>query len=80
MVEELKKTEQNLPLIRKMMQTTFALRRQTVVKNCPPVKEFMDLLPALKMESEECNSFYKFNLSAPLLWKEQAVHKDCASE
>lgn len=51
-VEEVKKTEKNLTLIRKMMQTTFALRRQTIVKTCPPVNELMDLWPALKMESE----------------------------
>lgn len=51
-VEEVKKTEKNLPLIRKMMQTTFALRWQTIVKTCPPVNELMDLWPALKMESE----------------------------
>lgn len=50
--EEVKKTEKNLPLIRKMMQTTFALRRQTIVKSCPPVNELMDLWPALKIESE----------------------------
>lgn len=48
-VEEVKKKEKNLYLIRKMMQTTFALRRQTIVKTCPPVKELMDLWPALKM-------------------------------
>ncbi|KAK2907378.1 hypothetical protein Q8A67_006363 [Cirrhinus molitorella] len=35
-----------------MMQTTFALQRQTIVKTCPPVKELMELWPALKMESE----------------------------
>lgn len=51
-VDEMKKAEKNLPLIKKMMQTTFALRRQTIVKTCPPVKELMELWPALKMESE----------------------------
>ncbi len=51
-VEEVKKTEKNLPLIRKMMQTTFALRQQTTVKSCLPVNELMDLWPALKIESE----------------------------
>lgn len=40
-VEEVKKTEKNLALIRKMMQTT--------VKSCPPVNELMDLWPALKI-------------------------------
>ncbi|KAM8769735.1 sterile alpha motif domain-containing protein 3-like isoform 1-T3 [Acanthopagrus schlegelii] len=51
-VEEVKKTETNLPLIRKMMETTFPLRRQTIVMSCPPVNELMDLWPALKIESE----------------------------
>ncbi|KAI4799909.1 hypothetical protein KUCAC02_016447, partial [Chaenocephalus aceratus] len=51
--EEVKKTEMDLSLIKKMMQTTFALRRQTIVRTCPPVNELMDLWPALKMESEE---------------------------
>lgn len=51
-VEEVQKTERNLTLIGKMMQTTFALRRQTIVKTCPPVKQLMDLWPALHMESE----------------------------
>ncbi|KAK1890982.1 hypothetical protein KUDE01_009812, partial [Dissostichus eleginoides] len=51
-VEEVKKTEMNLPLLKKMMQTTFALRRQTIVRKCPPVNELMDLWPALKMVSE----------------------------
>uniref|UniRef100_A0A8C3AFD0 Uncharacterized protein n=1 Tax=Cyclopterus lumpus TaxID=8103 RepID=A0A8C3AFD0_CYCLU len=51
-VEEVKKTEKSLPLIRKMMETTFPLRRQTIVMSCPPVNELMDLWPALKIESE----------------------------
>ncbi|KAK6308126.1 hypothetical protein J4Q44_G00213970 [Coregonus suidteri] len=35
------------------MQNTFALRRQTIVMSCPPVKELMDLWPALHMQSED---------------------------
>ncbi|KAG2463633.1 ERD23 protein, partial [Polypterus senegalus] len=46
-IEELKKTERNLPLIGRMMQTTFALRRQTIIQFSPPVKEILDLWPAL---------------------------------
>ena len=42
-VEEVKQTERNLPLIGKMMQTTFALWRHTIVMSCPPVKQVMDL-------------------------------------
>ncbi|XP_026100116.1 uncharacterized protein LOC113070979 [Carassius auratus] len=58
-VDEMKKAEKNLPLIKKMMQTTFALRRQTIVKTCPPVKELMELWPALKMESEVYAEFQR---------------------
>lgn len=50
-VEEMKKTEKDLPLFRKIMKTTFSLRRQTIVISCPAVKELMDLWPALKIES-----------------------------
>uniref|UniRef100_A0A8C6LP38 Sterile alpha motif domain-containing protein 3-like n=1 Tax=Nothobranchius furzeri TaxID=105023 RepID=A0A8C6LP38_NOTFU len=51
-VEELKKTEINLPLTGKMMQTTFALRRQAIVMSSPPVSDLIDMWPALRMESE----------------------------
>nr|XP_033947669.1 uncharacterized protein LOC117452951 isoform X2 [Pseudochaenichthys georgianus] len=49
----------DLSLIKKMMQTTFALRRQTIVRTCPPVNELMDLWPALKMESEVYAEFQR---------------------
>ncbi|KAK6293328.1 hypothetical protein J4Q44_G00356540 [Coregonus suidteri] len=40
------------------MQNTFALRRQTIVMSCPPVKELMDLWPALHMQSEELHDVH----------------------
>ncbi|XP_034092037.1 uncharacterized protein LOC117559389 [Gymnodraco acuticeps] len=49
----------DLPLIKKMMHTTFALRRQTIVRTCPAVNELMDLWPALKMESEVYAEFQR---------------------
>ncbi|CAL8306445.1 unnamed protein product [Lota lota] len=58
-VEEVEKTERNLPLISKMMQNTFALRRQTIVMSCPPVKELMTLWPALHMQSEVYAEFQR---------------------
>uniref|UniRef100_A0A3B4VIB3 PB1 domain-containing protein n=1 Tax=Seriola dumerili TaxID=41447 RepID=A0A3B4VIB3_SERDU len=58
-VDEVKKTERNPPLISRMMQTTFALRRQTIVMSCPPVKELMDLWPALHMQSEVYAEFQR---------------------
>lgn len=60
-VNECQKTEKDLSLIRKLMDTTFPLRRQTVVVTCPPVNEIMDLWPALKMESEVINMNELFN-------------------
>lgn len=41
-IVEVKKTEKSLALINKMMQTTFALRQQTTVKTCSPVKGLLD--------------------------------------
>ncbi|XP_039621640.1 uncharacterized protein LOC120537072 [Polypterus senegalus] len=58
-IEELKKTERNLPLIGRMMQTTFALRRQTIIQFSPPVKEILDLWPALRIESEVYAEFQR---------------------
>ncbi|KAI7803068.1 hypothetical protein IRJ41_002331 [Triplophysa rosa] len=55
----MKKAEKNLALIKKMMQKTFSLRRQTIVNTCPPVKELMELWPALKMESEVYAEFQR---------------------
>ena len=52
LVDEVQKTERNLPLISKMMQTTFALRRQSIVVTHPPVIMIMNTWPALKIESE----------------------------
>ncbi|KAF3844325.1 hypothetical protein F7725_007488 [Dissostichus mawsoni] len=66
-VEEVKKTEKNLPLIKKMMQTTFALRRQTIVRTCPRVNELMDLWPALKMENDMTSTPGVPPLSMPFL-------------
>ncbi|CAB1430833.1 unnamed protein product [Pleuronectes platessa] len=42
-----------------MMQTTFALRRQTIVMSCPPVKQLLDLWPALRMQSEVFAEFQR---------------------
>ncbi|XP_060785152.1 uncharacterized protein LOC132891510 isoform X2 [Neoarius graeffei] len=51
-VDECKKVDKDLTLIRKLMEATFPLRRQTIVMSFPPVNEIMDLWPALKIESE----------------------------
>ncbi|CAB1350982.1 unnamed protein product [Coregonus sp. 'balchen'] len=47
-----RRRKRNLPLIDRKMQTTFALRRQGIVTNTSPVKEFLDLWPALRVESQ----------------------------
>lgn len=49
-VDEVKMTDKNLPLIGKLMQTTFALRRKEVISDEPPVGEILERWPALKME------------------------------
>lgn len=51
-VDEVQMTDKNLPLIGKLMQTTFALRRKEVISDEPPVGEILDRWPALKMESQ----------------------------
>lgn len=51
-IEEIAKTERNLTLIEKLMQMTFALRRQEIVSDSPPVKEILENWPALRTESQ----------------------------
>ena len=52
-VEEFQKREKNLPLIRGMMQNTFALRRQGIVlAPNTPVIQILNRWPALKLQSE----------------------------
>ena len=51
-VDEVKKSDKNLSLIGKLMQTTFALRRNEIVSDDPPVDEILERWPALKMESQ----------------------------
>ncbi|TKS86216.1 hypothetical protein D9C73_020333 [Collichthys lucidus] len=63
-VDECQKTEKDLSFIRKLMEATFPLRRQTVVVSCPPVNEIMDLWPALKMESEESHDVHSRRTTA----------------
>lgn len=51
-IQEVEKTEKDQVLIEKLMQTTFALRRQDIVQESPQVKDFLERWPALKMESQ----------------------------
>lgn len=51
-VDEMKKTDKNLPLIGKLMQSTLALRRKEVITDGPPVSEILERWPALKLESQ----------------------------
>lgn len=51
-VDEVKMTDKNLPLIAKLMQTTFALRRKEVINDDLPVGEILERWPALKVESQ----------------------------
>ena len=67
-VLEMEKTAKNQILIEKLMQTTFALRRQDIVQGSPEVSSFLERWPALKMESQ---------VKAILLYinKQQAIRK-----
>ena len=51
-VDEVKRSDKNLLLIGKLMQTTFALRRKEVINDEPPVGEILERWPALKIESQ----------------------------
>lgn len=52
MVDELQTTDINLPLVSKLMDTTFALRRREVIHDDICVVEVLERWPALKMDSE----------------------------
>ncbi|KAL7848179.1 hypothetical protein AOLI_G00228970 [Acnodon oligacanthus] len=54
-----KKKKKNATLISKMMQTIFALRQQVTVTTSPPVKQFLELWPALRMEAEVYAEFQR---------------------
>lgn len=54
MVDELQTADINLPLISKLMDTTFALRRREVIHDDICVVEVLERWPALKMDSEVC--------------------------
>ncbi|KAM6978686.1 sterile alpha motif domain-containing protein 3-like isoform 2-T2 [Tautogolabrus adspersus] len=58
-VDEVMKTDKNLPLIAKLMQTTFSLRRKEVINDDLPVGEILERWPALKMESQICAEFHR---------------------
>lgn len=51
-MHEVEKSERNLQLIEKLMQTTFSLRRQEIVQENPLVKDFLEKWPALRIESQ----------------------------
>lgn len=48
-VDQVKMSDKNLPLIAKLMQTTFALRRKEVINDDLPVGEILERWPALKI-------------------------------
>lgn len=51
-IQENGKSEKNLVWIEKLMQTTFALRRQDIVKSELRVKDVLNSWPALQMQSQ----------------------------
>ncbi|XP_033989023.1 uncharacterized protein LOC117484706 [Trematomus bernacchii] len=58
-VDEVKMRDKNLPLIAKLMQTTFALRRNEVINDGLPVGQILERWPALKIESQICAEFQR---------------------
>ncbi|XP_034004989.1 uncharacterized protein LOC117497219 isoform X1 [Trematomus bernacchii] len=58
-VDEVTRSDKNLPLIEKLMQTTFALRRNEIINDELPVGEILERWPALKMESQICAEFHR---------------------
>ncbi|XP_063077044.1 uncharacterized protein LOC134467049 [Engraulis encrasicolus] len=58
-IEETDKSEKNLQFIEKLMQTTFALRRQDIIKSQLPVKDLLRSWPALQLESQVLSEFHR---------------------
>uniref|UniRef100_A0A8D3D275 PB1 domain-containing protein n=1 Tax=Scophthalmus maximus TaxID=52904 RepID=A0A8D3D275_SCOMX len=58
-VDEVQRSDKNLTLIAKLMQTTFALRRKEVINEDLPVGEILERWPALKIESQVCAEFHR---------------------
>ncbi|XP_029916458.1 sterile alpha motif domain-containing protein 3-like [Myripristis murdjan] len=56
---EVEKNDRNLQLIQKLMEMTFALRRQEIVQENPLVKDFLQKWPALRIESQVCAEFHR---------------------
>lgn len=63
---EVEKNDRNLQLIQKLMEMTFALRRQEIVQENPLVKDFLQKWPALRIESQVKKTHLTVLLSAPL--------------
>ncbi|RXM96314.1 hypothetical protein EOD39_15836 [Acipenser ruthenus] len=71
-IKEVQKTEETLPLIDRMMQTTFVLRRQEVVTNRPPVRDILERWPALHLESQVYAEFQRItNQNLPNIFYEE---------
>ncbi|XP_034551799.1 uncharacterized protein LOC117821539 [Notolabrus celidotus] len=57
--QEVAKSDKDKILIEKLMQTTFALRRQEIVQESPLVKDILERWPALQMEAQVCAEFHR---------------------
>ncbi|KAA0714574.1 hypothetical protein E1301_Tti018620 [Triplophysa tibetana] len=58
-MDEVQKSQQNLRLIEKLMQKTFALRRLEIIQENPQVKDFLGKWPPLRIESQLCAEFQR---------------------
>ncbi|MGH0164631.1 UNVERIFIED_CONTAM: hypothetical protein FKN15_047495 [Acipenser sinensis] len=71
-IQEVQKTEKTLPLIDRMMQTTFALQWQEVVTNSPPVRDILERWPAQRLESQVYAKFQRItNQNLPNIFYEE---------
>ncbi|XP_030193447.1 uncharacterized protein LOC115529102 [Gadus morhua] len=57
--KEVEKTEINQTLVDQLMHTTFALRRQDIVKGDTSVRDFLESWPALRMKSQVFAEFHR---------------------
>lgn len=59
-MDEVQKSQQNLRLIEKLMQKTFALRRLEIIQENPQVTDFLGKWPALRIESQVKHTHFSF--------------------
>uniref|UniRef100_A0A3B1JRT8 PB1 domain-containing protein n=1 Tax=Astyanax mexicanus TaxID=7994 RepID=A0A3B1JRT8_ASTMX len=57
--DDVRRSDRNLVLIAKLMQSTFALRRKEVISEDLPIGDVLERWPALKVDSQICAEFHR---------------------